>query len=119
MTGGDLVGTGETTTAPDLGYFDASGTSYQGCLMEITTSDGTFDALAQNSIAADEAAADMVAQRGCCRPRVPSSSSGWNSQNLTRFKSEEGFLNVQLGRSGALDTFNSRIQSANPVGGDC
>ena len=119
LTGGGLVGTGETTLATDLGYYDATSTSYNGCLMEITTSDGTFDEMARNGIAADERAADMVGARACCRPNVPASSRGWPGNNVARFKNEGGFLNMQLGNSGALSTFNDRIQGARSIGGSC
>jgi hypothetical protein len=93
-----LSATGETFTSPTQIYSEG----YKGYLVRISTQHGTIDKL--KSIATTDGTPDVLRKFG----QMPQSLSGW-SQNKALFKSENGQVNIGLGKGDALNIFNDNI----------
>ncbi len=102
---GNLKGTGETSTSPNLGFTD----SYDGIQLKFYTKQGTINEMEKIGVRANEGSS--LRQQ---YPNMPKTYSGWGLKNV-QFKQEgkeNPQINIQLGKNGGkgLEIFNQNLK---------
>ena len=105
---GNLKGTGETSTSPNLGFTD----SYDGIQLKFYTKQGTINEMEKIGIRSE----GHLAKEKYPDMPMPKKSSGWGYK-FVRFKEEGGKfnnpqINIQLGKEGGkgLEIFNQNLK---------
>ena len=103
---GNLKGTGETSTSPNLGFTD----SYAGIQLKFYTKQGTIGEMEKIGVRGN--AGSFLREK---YPDMPRTSTGWGLENV-QFKQEGKWnpqINIQLGKEGGkgLEIFNKNLKT--------
>ena len=100
---GNLKGTGETSTSPNLGFTD----SYDGIQLKFYTKQGAINEMEKIGIRSE---GNVVKDKYPDMP-MPEKSPGWGYK-FVRFKEEKRQINIQLGQEGGkgLEIFNQNLK---------